>query len=140
MKLGKTSKHDRSAAPKYYAIGSALLRTARDLNALGELKYGNALAIIAVHAAIAYCDALCIAYREIKSSDGDHRRAVDVLAHALGARVDEKQLNRLAAVLDAKTHASYSGNYYTLEEARLLLSETEVFVAWAEDLYQKRPA
>ncbi|MGQ0815582.1 MAG: hypothetical protein ACT4O1_14190 [Gemmatimonadota bacterium] len=127
-------------APKYYAIASALLRTARDLNTLGELKYGNGLAIVTIHAAIAYCDALCIAYREIKSSDGDHGRAVDALAHALGARAYEKQLDRLAAILDAKTHASYSGNYYTLEEARLLLKQTELFAAWAEGLYNNRPA
>ena len=117
----------------------ALLRTARDLEALAELKYGNDLAIIAIHAAIAYTDALTTAYREVKSTDGDHRRAADLLVHALGRRADPDQIERLRSILDAKTHASYSGDYYSLAQGRGILRETEVFVAWAEDLFRNRP-
>lgn len=139
VKLGRTQRQDRSRSPKYQAVGRALHRTASDLAELSERKYGNALAIVAIHAAIAYTDALTVAYREIRSTDGEHRRAADVLLHALGNRADADQVRRLRGVLDAKTHASYSGTYYTLEDGKSILRETDVFIAWAEALLASRP-
>jgi hypothetical protein len=139
VKLGKTRQQDRSAATKYQAVGRALHRTAMDLKALGARKYGNGLAIVAIHAAIAYTDALTIAYRGIRSTDGDHRRAVDVLQHALGHRADPEQVRRLRGILDAKTHASYSGTYYTLDDAESILRDTDLYVTWAEELLARRP-
>ncbi|MEX0893605.1 MAG: hypothetical protein WEB88_15670 [Gemmatimonadota bacterium] len=140
VKLGATKRQDRSTAAKYHAVGQALLRTAHDLETLAEAKYGNGLAIVAIHAAIAFTDALSTAYREIRSTDGDHRRGAEVLMHALGHRADPDQIERLRRILDAKTHASYSGNYYTLEQGQRILRETEAFSSWAEDLFRNRPA
>jgi hypothetical protein len=77
----------------------------------GDAKYGNGLAIIAIHVAIAYTDALTIAYREIRSTDGDHTRAVDALQFALGQRAPAEQVQRLRRILNGKSHASYSGDY-----------------------------
>lgn len=94
VKLGRTKQEDRSRAGKYEAVGRALLRTARDLELLGDAKYGNGLAIVAIHAAIAYTDALTVAYREIKSVDGEHVRAAEVLVHALGSRADARLASR----------------------------------------------
>jgi hypothetical protein len=96
---------------------------------MGEAKYGNGLAIIAIHAAIAYTDALTVAYREIKSTDGEHLRAAEVLVHALGARTDPGQVDRLRGILDAKSHASYSGNYYTLQDGANILRESRLYAA-----------
>ena len=134
MKLGKTKPEERSRAGRYRSIGRALVETARALDLIGEAKYGNGLAIIAVHAAIAYTDALTVAYREVKSTDGDHVRAAEVLAFALGARADAAQVKRLRRVLAVKSEASYGGNYYTLAEGRDLLSHVETYVAWAEEM------
>jgi hypothetical protein len=139
VKLGRTKQEDRSRAAKYEAVGRALLRTARDLALMGEAKYGNGLAIIAIHAAIAYTDALTVAYREIKSTDGEHPRAVEVLVHALGSTADPRQVDQLRGILDAKSHASYSGNYYTLQDGRDILQELERFVEWAEERLASRP-
>ena len=139
MKLGRTSRQDKASAPKYRAVAIGLLKTARDLDTMAELKYGNGLAIIAIHAAIAYADALSIAYRALKSTDGNHRRAADVLANALGNRAVQEQIDRLSGILDSKTHVSYSGNFYTLEDGRRLLKEVEKFAEWAEQLYTNRP-
>ncbi len=50
MKLGQTRHEDRSRATRYLAVARALLCTARDLETMGEPKYGNGLAIIAIHA------------------------------------------------------------------------------------------
>ena len=139
VKLGATSTQDRSKAAKYYAIGRALYGTAKDLSTLHEAKYGNGLAIIAIHAAIAFTDAITVAYREIKSTDGDHRRAADVLVHAVGARADPGQVRRLRGILDAKSHVSYSGNYYTFEDGERILRDVEQYVSWVEELYLNRP-
>jgi hypothetical protein len=139
VKPGKTKSEDRGRAAKYQAVGSALLRTARDLEVMGEPKYGNGLAIVAIHAAIAYTDALTVAYREIKSTDGEHLRAADVLVHALGPLADPGQVDRLRSILDAKSHASYSGNFYTLDDGLEILKVLERYVAWAEEMLAKRP-
>ncbi len=59
VKLGRTKHEDRSRAARYQAVARALLRTARDLETMGEPKYGNGLAIIAIHAAMATRDPGC---------------------------------------------------------------------------------
>jgi hypothetical protein len=139
VRLGKTKHEDRGRAAKYQAVGRALLGTAGDLALMGEGKYGNGLAIIAIHAAVAYTDALTVAYREIKSTDGEHLRAAEVLVHALGSAAHPQQVSRLLGILDAKSHASYSGNYYTLEDGREILRELERYVEWAEERLASRP-
>lgn len=139
MKLGKTIQVDRSQAVKHLAVGQALHETARDLSELAEPRYGNGMAIISIHAAIAYTDALTIAFRGIKSADGDHARAADLLKHALGSRAVETHVRRLRAILNAKSNVSYSGAYYTLEEARSIYQKTGDFIGWAAEMYAERP-
>ena len=136
MNLGRMKNEERSRAVSYHAIGRALVETARALDLIGEAKYGNGMAIIAVHAAIAYTDALTVTYREVKSTDGDHVRAAEVLAHALGQRAEASHVRRLKRVLAAKSEASYGGSYYTLEEGRALLLDVEKYVSWAEEMLE----
>ena len=136
--MGSTKREHRSRAASYHAIGKALLETARALDIIGEERYGNGLGIVAVHAAIAYTDALTIAYRELKSVDGDHTAAADVLEHALGTRADQAQVRRLRRVLEAKSHVSYGGKQYTLEEGREILVLVTRFSAWAEEMLATR--
>ena len=139
VRLGSTTTEDPSRAIKYLSIGRSLHRNTQELKAISESRYGNGLAIIAIHAAIAYTDTLTIAFRGIKSQDGDHARAADVLAHALGNRPEHaRQINRLRGILQAKSDASYSGQYYTLDDARRLIRETSEFIRWAEDLLATR--
>lgn len=140
VRLGSTTTEDPSRAAKYLSIGRSLHRNSQELEAISETRYGNGLAIIAIHAVIAYADALCIAYRGIKSQDGDHTRAADVLAHALGQHVDHaRQVNRLRGILQAKSDASYSGKYYTLDDGKRIVREATEFIRWAEDMLVKRP-
>lgn len=141
VRLGSTTTEDPSRAAKYQAIGRSLHRNSQELDLISETRYGNGLAIIAIHAAIAYTDALTIAYRGIKSQDGDHVRAADVLAHALGQnRTHAAQVNRLRGILQAKSDASYSGQYYTLDEGKRIVRETTEFIRWAEDMLANRPS
>lgn len=141
VRLGSTTTEDPSRAAKYLAIGRSLHRNTQELEAISETRYGNGLAIIAIHAAIAYTDALTIAFRGIKSQDGDHVRAADVLAHVLGPQRDHaRQVNRLRGILQSKSDASYSGQYYTLEDGKRLVREATEFIRWAEDMLANRPS
>lgn len=139
MRLGQTKQEERSRAIGYQAIARSLLDTARGLDTIAEPRYGNGLGIICVHAAIAYTDALTIAYRGLKSVDGDHTRAAEVLVHALGQRADDAQLRRLKRVLNAKSQVSYGGKYYTLDEGRELFSDVTRYGSWAEEMLLSRP-
>ncbi len=71
--------------------------------------------------------------------DGDHTRAVEVLEHALGQRVDAAQVRRLRRVLNAKSHVSYGGSYYSLDEGRDLLKDVSRYSTWAEEMLVTRP-
>lgn len=141
MRLGRRKAVDRSAADKYRRVADGLLESARSLVHLADEAdhYGNAIAIVAIHAAVAWADTLCIAYAGMKSTDGDHARAADLVQDALGARADEQALKSLRSALQKKDQVSYGGDYYRVSEARTLLTRVELFCSWAEKAYESRP-
>lgn len=103
-----------------------------------DARYGNAIAVIAIHAAIAYNDAVTIAYGGSKSTEGDHEKAPDALIAAL-KNPSPAQVDLLRAVVKKKDSASYRGEYYTMEDAVMVLRRAEKFCEWAEEMYQSRP-
>ena len=123
-------------------MGSALLESARALAELAtdEDRFGNAIAVVAVHAAIAYNDALTIAFRSVKSTEGDHAKAADTLLFALSHHAPAARVEQLRSILKNKDRVSYQGSYYTVRDAGTLLGEVDAFCRWAEDLYQRRPS
>lgn len=141
VKQYKRKTVEKGQALKYYRIARSLYRTAGDLDTLAEDgdACGNAIGIIIVHSAIAYTDALCIAYGGFKSTSGDHLRAVDALKDALGRRVEANQLKNLNRILKEKDSISYQGTYYVLDDARGLLAKLSEFRDWAERLFTERP-
>jgi hypothetical protein len=138
VSIGKAKREDRTRAARYHTIGHALLKTANDLQALSDRRYGNALAIVAIHAAIAFTDALTVTYRELKPADGDQARAADLPVHAMGHKADAGQVRRLRVILNAKSSASYSGNFYTLADGLRVLAETRVYAEWSAQMLQER--
>lgn len=138
VSIGKSKREERTRAARYHAIGEALLKAANDLAALADSRYGNALAILAIHAAIAFTDALTVTHRELKSTDGDHTRAADLLVHAMGHKADAGQVRRLRGILNAKSSASYSGNFYTLADGLRVLMETRIYAEWSAEMMQER--
>lgn len=139
VRTGSAKEVDSSQSEKYRRVGASLLASAQALASVavpGD-PYGNAIGVVAVHAAIAYNDALTIAFRGLKSTEGDHRKAADVLQRALGHRAHPDGVERLRSILTLKDRISYAGQYYTLDEARSLLRSAEAFAAWAEALYAK---
>jgi hypothetical protein len=132
---------DKAQAEKYRRVGAALLESATALSELATDtdSFGNAIAVVAVHACIAYNDALSIAWKGVKSTEGDHARAADTLVFALGHLAAE-QVRRLGTVLSHNDQVSYQGSYFRVSEAVRLLEQAAAFCAWAERIYDRRPA
>jgi hypothetical protein len=137
---GRRKDTDRHQAAKYRNVGSALLQSAKDLEDLAtdETRYGNAISVIAIHAAIAYNDAITIAYGGFKSTEGEHVRAPDALLAAL-KNPSPEAVDLLRAVVKKKDAVSYQGVYSTMADASAILRKAESFCAWAEEAYQRRP-
>lgn len=138
---GNRKEVDRGLAERYRRVGASLIGTARVMAELSSDSdsFGNAIAVVAVHACIAYNDALSIAWRGVKSTDGDHARAADTLIFALGHMAAAEQVRRLRTVLSSKDHVSYQGAYYRISDAVPLLEQAGRFCDWAEHLYDRRP-
>lgn len=139
---GSRKEVDRAQANKYRRVGAALLESAKALADLATDSdgYGNAIAVVAVHACIAYNDALSIAWKGVKSTDGDHTRAPDALLFALSHEVPPERVRQLKNVVDKKDHVSYQGTYYRMDQASRLLEEATGFCTWADETYERRPA
>jgi len=141
VRRGRRRAQDRSQGAKYYRVARALRESATDLLEVADedSSYGNAIAIVAIHSAIAYTDALTIAYGGFKSIEGDHTRAVYALQEAMGARVDPRRSKLLLAIIKEKDTVSYQGVYYSLDDARSLIERLNEFAEWAEGEYERRP-
>jgi hypothetical protein len=103
-----------------------------------DAPYGNAIALLAIHAAISYSDALSIAYREIKSTD-EHAKAIDALRSVLGIQLTIARAKELRKILQEKDSVSYQGSYYTIHEGQHILGVAESYCAWARDMFERRP-
>jgi hypothetical protein len=141
VRRGQRQSTDRYQATKYRNVGAALLESADALQtiAVADARYANAIAVVAIHAAIAYNDALTIAYGEFKSTEGDHEKAPDALLQALGHRAPPERVEQFQAIVKKKDSASYRGEYYTVDEASRLLERVRTFCAWADEMYEQRP-
>lgn len=131
---------DPSHAERYRRVGAALMESAHVMAELASESdsFGNAIAVIGVHACIAYNDALCIAWKGFKST-GDHTRAPDALIHALSHHASPERVRQFRAVVDKKDHVSYQGSYYRVDDALRLLKDAAAFCEWAEQMFDRRP-
>lgn len=137
---GRRKTVDPDQAEKYRRVGAALVESARALLTVADEgdRFGNAIGIVAVHAAIAYTDALTVSYAGFKSTEGDHRKAADALQGALTHRAEPGKLTLLRSILGVKDEVSYAGTFYRVEDAERVLTRTLEFAAWAEELLRRR--
>lgn len=132
---------DRAQASRFCRVGRALRSSARDLAEVAEGGdvYGNAIAIVAIHAAIAYGDALTIAYGGVRSTSGSHEDLVDLLKDVLPPRaVGDEVVGDLGALLRMKDRVSYQGSYFKVSDAVPMIERLDRFSAWAEQMYDAR--
>jgi hypothetical protein len=102
----EAASHRPDQAVKYRTVAHRLHSSARDLSEIADDdRYGNAIGILVVHAAIAWADSVSIACAGYKSDT-----------------------------------VSYQGVAYSLVRATGMLGKLDSFAAWAEGLYEARPA
>lgn len=95
--------------------------------------HGNAVALLAVHAAISLGDAVMLACTGRRSKDQDHRAAVDALRRLCALRrIDTDGLNHLSWLVARKTHFAYGDKRLDPnEDVRRARLNVERFTAWA---------
>lgn len=101
--------------------------------------YASAAALLAVHCAISYTDALLVGLNRAQSHGEDHREAIAALRRACtGAKVDRRGIPHLEKLLGAKTDISYGDRQVDDEKIRVLCIAADRFQRWAEPILQRR--
>lgn len=107
------------------------LSNARQLVA-GDSSYTSALALLAVHSAISWNDAVLVKLRGKPSSSQNHKDAVRATEQACRRlKVDERGITPLRKLLSEKSRVSYGGQRTTEDAALALAVLADRFEAWA---------
>jgi hypothetical protein len=106
----------------------------------GELPaYGSAAALLAVHSAISYSDAVVIGLGGNRSRGENHAQAVTALKRACTkANVDNQGVGHFQRLIGAKTDISYGDRQVDNERIAALCIAAERFQVWAERILQGR--
>jgi hypothetical protein len=99
--------------------------------------YASAAALLAVHSAISYSDAILMGLGGSRPRGEDHRQAIAALKRACtGAKIDAKGIPHLQKLLGAKTDVSYGEKQVDGERISVLLIAADRFQRWAETVLQ----
>ncbi|MGD1046362.1 MAG: hypothetical protein ABR936_13715 [Bacteroidota bacterium] len=97
-----------------------------------ELEYWTAAAVLIVHSAIAYADALCIKLSGQRSVGDSHEHTVTLLEkNVAGGEEKTKALSQLRYIIEEKTRVSYLGEMISPVGTKGLWKRLERFRAWA---------
>jgi hypothetical protein len=109
-------------------LASAMRLCKDDLSA-----YASAAALLAVHSAISYSDALLIGLIGKRPHGEDHRQAVVALKRAcVGAKIDQRGISHLQVLLSVKTDISYGDQLIDNVRIEALCNTAERFQTWAD--------
>jgi len=101
--------------------------------------YASAAALLAVHSAISYSDAVLIGLGGSRPRGESHREAIATLKRAcIGAKIEQRGITHFEKLLSAKTDISYGDEQVDRERVTSLCIAAERFETWAERILQKR--
>lgn len=135
----RTRRVDPARADAYAEVGRRLLLAGRAVLDGGDPRHATGLAILAVHAGIAYADAVCILRGGRKSASADHAAALRLLRAILGNRLPEAMARTLERLVADKDRFEYQGMVVTMRDATAAFAAAERFGAWAENLLAGAP-
>jgi HEPN domain. len=119
---------DRSKYREYQRVAEHFYEAAKDSV---DLEYWTAAAVLIVHAAIAYADALCIKVAGQRSVGESHEHTVTLLEEQVAGRDEKKKaLNQLRYIIEEKTRVSYLGEMISPSQTKDLLKRLERFREW----------
>ena len=100
--------------------------------------YASAAALLAVHSAISYSDAVLIGLIGKRPRGEDHRQAVVALKRACAAaKIDQQGISHLQALLSVKTGISYGDQLIDNVRIEALCNSAERFQTWADRVLAK---
>ena len=101
-------------------------------NDLGVYRFSSAL--LGIHGAISYCDALRMGLGSEKVSSDDHQSAAGDLKSLLASKKFEKQqgVDRLGKLLSKKSRIAYAPEAVREVEVEDIVKQAERFAFWAE--------
>jgi hypothetical protein len=115
-------------------LADAMKRCQDDLPA-----YGSAAALLAVHSAISYSDAVLIGLNGSRPRGENHQQAVNALKRACtNANIDTQGVGHFQRLIGAKTDVSYGDRQIDNERTAALCIAAERFQVWAERILQRR--
>lgn len=135
----RAKRVDSSRAEAYAEVGRRLLQAGRSLAAEPDSRHASAVAILAVHAAIAFVDAVTIHAGGRKSTSTDHGAVTRLLRDVLGNRLPAAEEKAIAALMSQKDQFEYQGYVARWSEATRLLQRAERVGSWAEQLLRAMP-
>ena len=137
MRRTSTKQVESSQAGNYLEKARGFRADAQSAFELSQDFSTNGLAVMCVHAAIAYADALCIRAAGVKSTSGDHTDSAVLLQDSVRIRSaeDKLALKDLRAILQQKDEVSYTAKLVRREEAKRMLERLASFAQWAESRY-----
>jgi hypothetical protein len=101
--------------------------------------YASAAALLAVHSAISYSDAILIGLGGARPRGNNHQEAVTALKRACsGAKIDHRGITHLQRLVSAKTDISYGEKSVDEERITSLCTSAERFEAGAERILKRR--
>lgn len=130
----RAKRVDPARADGYAEVGRRLLLAGRGILEGRDARHAPALAILGVHAVIAFADALCVHFGGKKSTSPDHAATVKLLRAILGARLPREMERLLERVIREKDRFEYQGYVATLKEAEAVFTKAERFGVWTEEL------
>ena len=100
--------------------------------------YASAAALLAVHSAISFSDALLIGLGGKRPRGENHNEAIPALKRACtGAKIDHQGVAHLQKPLSAKTDVSYGDKQIDFEKTTALCNAATRFETWAERVLQR---
>lgn len=135
----RTKRVTADRADGYAEVGRRLLQAGRVLAQHDDPRHASALAILSVHAVIAFVDAVTIHSGGRKSSSPDHAAATRLLRDVLGTRLPEAQAKLVARIIAEKDRFEYQGYVARWDEACKLHQNAERVGAWAGEYLAVTP-
>jgi hypothetical protein len=101
--------------------------------------YASAAALLAVHSAISYNDALLIGLGGARPRGENHREAITALKRiCTGAKIEPQGITHLQKLLSVKTDISYGDKPVDENRITALCAAAYRFEKWAEQVLQRQ--
>jgi hypothetical protein len=105
----------------------------------GDASHRYSSALLAIHAAISYSDALRIGLGDNKLGRDDHNAAADALKQILASSnlSDETGLSHLRYLLSNKSLVAYGDQRISAKDFEMVFTKAERFAKWANRIGQE---